>query len=145
MPSIIIDSGSNCADQTPSAYHSVYVLPLSDITSLPTSTASEPSRQDMSSSRSSVIGCCVPSCTMTSTFLYMALHMPSASIISVYMLPFSCVCTEPSATAVSPSHQDMSSAWVSLTVPPSSPSITSCMAATCIALTGTPSGESTAA
>ena len=39
----------------------------------------------------------------------------------------------------------MFSAWVSLIVPPSAPSITSCMAATCITPIGTPSGDSCAA
>ena len=82
VPSIIIDSGSKRAVHTPSVYHSVYVLPFSDITSLPTPTASEPSHQDMSSARTSSTEPCVPKATITVTFWYMALHMPSASITS---------------------------------------------------------------
>ena len=96
VPSIIIDSGSKRAVHAPSAYHSVYVLPFSDITSLPVLTSSEPSHQVMFSARSSSTEPCVPKATISFTAWYVATQWwwPScSSIISTYMLPFAAVCT----------------------------------------------------
>ena len=63
--------------------------------------------------------------TMPVMGTYMADHMPSSSIVRVYMLPFSAVTVPPLSMPISPIQYVPSSAFVIVTVPPWSPSITS--------------------